>query len=257
MQLTFLGSGTSYGVPYVGCDCAVCTSTDLHNKRLRSSVVVETATTRVLVDTTPDLRQQLLRAHIASLDGILWTHSHNDHIIGLDDVRPLSDRAGYIDGYGNADTMAHLQKIFPYAFQEGRAYGGFPRVTAHVAQPRVAFEIGDIRITPVPIVHGQIEIFAYRFESAGRTLVYATDCSAIPPESHELMRGVNVLVLDALRFKEHVSHFSVGQAVGAVDLLKPGRALFTHIAHDLDHETTNGLLRDGISLAHDMLKVEV
>src|SRR5688500_17156536 len=131
MQLTFLGSGTSYGVPYIGCDCAVCTSTALRNKRLRASVLVEAGEIRLLVDTTPDLRAQLLRAGTASVSAILWTHHHNDHVIGLDDVRALSDRAGYLNGYANAATAAHLNNIFPYVFVPDRAGGGLPRMTLH------------------------------------------------------------------------------------------------------------------------------
>lgn len=257
MKLTFLGTGTSYGVPYVGCACAVCRSDDPRDRRLRASVLIETATTRLLVDTTPDLRAQLLRADVASLSAILWTHSHNDHIIGLDDIRPLSDRCGYIPGYGDEDTIAHLNRVFDYVFLPGREHGGFPRATAHTVTPRQHFEIGDISVTAIPIRHGRREIFAYRFESEKSVLVYATDCSQIPDASWQLMRGADVLVLDALRHHEHPAHFSVAQALEAVQRLAPRRTFFTHIAHDLAHEETNAALPPDVTLAHDTLSVEL
>lgn len=254
MKLTFLGTGTSYGVPFVGCDCVVCRSDDAHDKRLRASILVESddeAPTRLLIDTTPDLRQQLLRAGVDWVSAVLWTHSHNDHIIGLDDVRPLCDRAGYIDGYGNADTIAHLNRVFDYIFEPGRTHGGFPRMTGHVLQPGQSLERGDIRVKAIPIMHGRRAIFAYRFDAGGRSVVYATDCSHIPDESRAMMRGADVLVLDALRHKEHPAHFSVGQALEVVADLRPGRAFFTHIAHDLEHSATNAALPDGVQLAYD------
>jgi phosphoribosyl 1,2-cyclic phosphate phosphodiesterase len=282
MKLTFLGTGTSYGLPYIGCDCAVCRSDNPRNKRLRCSVLVEagrneqvadeekaqklgegavehadvTRPTRLLVDTTPDFRQQLLRAEVSHVSAVLWTHSHNDHIIGLDDIRPLCDRAGYIDGYTNAETMAHLQHVFGYAFVPGRDHGGFPRMRSHLVEPGQSFQVGDIRVTAVPILHYRREIFAYRFEHGGRTLVYATDCSHIPGGSWELMQGADVLVLGALRYKEHVAHFSLQQAIDAAGKLKPGRTLFTHMAHDLDHDATNAMLPAGIELAYDTLSFE-
>jgi phosphoribosyl 1,2-cyclic phosphate phosphodiesterase len=275
MKLTFLGTGTSYGLPYIGCDCAVCRSDDPRNKRLRCSVLVEASGaekpqrsqskgsvehsvwTRLLVDTTPDFRQQLLRAGVSRVSAVLWTHSHNDHIIGLDDIRPLCDRAGYIDGYANADTLAHLQHVFGYAFVPGRDHGGFPRLRSHLIAPRHSFQVGDVRVTAVPILHYRREIFAYRFEHGGRTLVYATDCSHIPDGSWELMRGADVLVLGALRHKEHVAHFSLQQAIDAVNRLQPGRTLFTHMAHDLDHDATNAILPTGIELAYDTLSLKI
>ncbi len=211
MRLTFLGTGTSYGVPFVGCDCEVCRSSDPRNKRLRCSILVagdccheseeHAERTLILVDTTPDLRQQFLRAHVHYISGILWTHDHNDHIIGLDDLRPLSDRLGYIHGWGNEQTTGRLEAIFDYAFVQDRERGGFPRLTAHIAQDYQSFEIGDVKITPIPIWHGQREIFAYRFDCNGRTLVYATDCSNIPDESWAPMSNADVLVLDALHEK--------------------------------------------------------
>ncbi|HEX8833954.1 MAG TPA: MBL fold metallo-hydrolase [Abditibacteriaceae bacterium] len=257
MKLTFLGTGTSYGVPYIGCECDVCLSDDARNKRLRCSILVEDDETRILVDTTPDMRAQFLRAGIKQISAVLWTHAHNDHIIGLDDLRPVSDRLGYIPGYANAETLGHLQGVFNYVFVQGREHGGFPRVTGHVRENGQSWNIGAFRITAIPIQHGQREIFAYRFEHDGKSLVYATDCSFIPESSYTLMQSADVFVVDALRHKEHPTHFSVGQALEVVQRLQPGRALFTHIAHDLDHETTNATLPKRVQLAYDTLTVEI
>jgi len=257
MHLIFLGTGTSYGVPYVGCDCGVCTSEDSRDKRLRASVLVSSGETQILIDTTPDLRQQLLREKVRHLSGVLWTHSHNDHIIGLDDIRPLSDKLGYIDGWANADTLEHLQQVFPYALQEGREHGGFPRVNGNVLQPRQEIEIGGIRVTAIPIRHGRREIFAYRFQAKNKVLIYATDCSHIPDESRDLMQDADVLILGALRHAPHIGHFSLSQALEEVEKLKPRKAFFTHIAHDLEHETINADLPPNVALAFDGLKIEI
>lgn len=257
MKLLFLGTGTSYGVPYIGCECEVCRSTNPLNKRLRSSILVEEGDVRILVDTTPDMRTQLLRAGVSEISAILWTHPHNDHIIGLDDIRPLSDRSGYINGYANADTIEQLSRVFDYALVQNRTESNFPRVTPHIIEPFQTFEVGPLRITPIPIQHGKREIFAYRFQSDSSTLIYATDCSHIPDESLVAMENADVFVVDALRRKEHVAHFSLGQALQAVERLQPKRALFTHIAHDLEHETINAELPPHVRLAHDELVVEL
>jgi phosphoribosyl 1,2-cyclic phosphate phosphodiesterase len=263
MKLTFLGTGTSYGVPFVGCDCAVCRSDDPRNKRLRCSILVEDQAahdgplTRLLVDTTPDLRQQLLRANVREISAILWTHLHNDHVIGLDDIRPITDRCGYLHGYANSETIVHLKRVFDYVFVQGREHGGFPRITDQVLQARRGFNIGSIAVTPIAIWHGKREIFAYRFECDGKVLVYSTDCSAIPDESWDLFGGADVLVLDALRHKEHPTHFSLGQALAVVEKVKPRRAFFTHFAHDLDHAITDAQLPAHVNMAYDTLTVEI
>ena len=267
MKLTFLGTGTSYGVPYIGCTCMVCRSDDPRNKRLRCSILVEgdevddaddgLPRTRILVDTTPDLRQQLLRAGISRVSAVMWTHSHNDHIIGLDDIRPLCDRVGYINGYAGEDTLDHLKRVFEYIFVQGRDHGGFPRMTEHEITPRQTVVLGDVQVKAIPIQHGRREIFAFKFMGRGKSIVYATDCSGIPDSSWSLMQGADVLILDALRHREHPTHFSLDQAVSAINRLRPGRAYLTHMAHDLDHESTNELLPSGVELAYDGLTVEL
>jgi phosphoribosyl 1,2-cyclic phosphate phosphodiesterase len=268
MQVTFLGTGTSYGVPHIGCDCAVCTSTDAHNKRLRSSVLVEHEGTHILVDTTPDLRAQLLRCDARRLDAVLWTHWHNDHVVGVDDLRPLCNMQGYIPGYGSAQTLESLRKSFGYVFVEGREYDGFPRINITEVNAGQVLEIGMLRVTALQIQHGRSEIFAYRFEArvlAGKenitadapVFVYATDCSAVPEHTRAAMRDADLLVLGALRHREHPAHFTVAQALEESQRLQARRTLFTHIAHDLDHEETNAHLPAGAALAYDEMIVEV
>ncbi|MEO6906675.1 MAG: MBL fold metallo-hydrolase, partial [Abditibacteriaceae bacterium] len=211
MKITFLGTGTSHGLPYVGCDCAVCTSTDPHNKRLRCSIIVEddNVTTRLLVDTTPDLRQQFLRTGISWLSAVLWTHDHNDHIIGLDDLRRITDEQGYLTGYANEATLEHLHRVFDYAFVPDRNHGGFPRLITHPLQPFQVLTIGDFQVTSIPIMHGRQEISAYRFYDGKSTFVYATDCSQIPDGSWEYLSNADALVIDALRPEPHPTHFSL------------------------------------------------
>ena len=263
MKLTFLGTATSYGVPFVACDCAVCTSTNPRNKRLRSSVFVETSSTRILIDTTPDLRAQLLRENIRDISAVCWTHAHNDHIIGLDDLRPICNKIGYVPAFANADTLGNLQRIFGYAFVPNQE-ANFPRITPHILEPLETVEIGDIRITALPISHGKLPIFAYRLETfnqpekaANRVLVYATDCSHIPDASRDLMTNADVLVLGALRHNPHPAHFTVQEALREVKLLQPQRTFLTHIGHELEHDETNASLPSNVQLAFDGLNVEI
>lgn len=257
MKLRFLGTGTSYGVPYIGCTCEVCRSHDPRDQRLRASILVEDEATRLIVDTGPDFRAQCLRAGVTSLSAVLWTHLHNDHIIGLDDIRPLTDRLGYIDGYGDAPTLARLGQIFDYIFVQNRDHGGFPRVTPHVIEPFGTLQFGAIEVTPFPIMHGQRAIFAYQFHKNGRRLIYATDCSHIPPESVERMRGCEVFIVDALRHAAHPNHFSLSQALEACEIIAPQRAFFTHITHDLGHQATEATLPPNVKIAFDGLELTI
>ena len=260
MTIRFLGTGTSYGVPYVGCDCVVCRSSDPRDKRLRASVLVEdeASGTRLLVDTGPDFRQQMLRANVAQISAILWTHSHNDHIIGLDDVRPLSDRQGYIPGFCDARTLERLEKVFDYCLVQGRDHGGFPRISARAVAPFESLAFGPIEVVALPISHGRAgEIFAFQFTANNHRFVYASDCAAIPDESLELMRGCDVFVVDALRYTEHPNHFNITQALEAVEKINPKRAFFTHITHDLGHVQTEESLPERVRIAFDGLELEV
>ncbi len=263
MIVTFLGTGTSYGVPFVGCGCAVCRSRDPRNKRLRASVLIESISAesdagepfRILIDTGPDLRTQLLREEVSKIDAVLWTHSHNDHIIGLDDMRPITNICGYVPGYGARGTIEALQKIFGYALVPDRAEPFFPRLTPHIIEPLQEFELGPFRITPLRIAHGRADILAFKLEAEGKAFVYATDCSHIYEESWPHFENLDLLVIDALRYVEHPTHFSVAQSLEVVSRVEPARTLFTHMAHDLDHEKTNDLLPHGVKLAYDGQRV--
>lgn len=259
MKITFLGTATSHGLPYIGCNCAICTSADPHNKRLRCSIIVEddAAETRILVDTTPDLRQQFLRAGISWLSAVLWTHDHNDHIIGLDDLRRITDMQGYLSGYANEATMEHLHRVFDYAFVPDRNHAGFPRLIAHTLTPLRLFKISNFQITPIPIMHGRQEICAYRFDDGKSTFVYATDCSQIPDHSWEQMKNADALVLDALRLEPHPTHFCLDQALEAIEKLQPKQAFLTHFSHDMDHATISAQLPENVQMAFDELTISL
>jgi phosphoribosyl 1,2-cyclic phosphate phosphodiesterase len=249
--LTVLGSGTSMGVPTIGCDCAVCNSADPHDRRTRPSVLLEYNAHVVLIDTTPDFREQAIRAGIRRLDAILYTHSHADHILGLDDVRPLSfHREGGIPLYVPSHAQPTLKRIFSYIFEGDYKYGGLAQVELKTVEG--PFELFGTTITPVPVLHGDAEIHGYRVGSAA----YLTDFSEIPPESMELLRGLDILFLDALRRKPHPTHSTLENSVRLAEELKPQRTFFTHISHDLPHAKTNASLPSNVQLAHDGLKLE-
>jgi phosphoribosyl 1,2-cyclic phosphate phosphodiesterase len=249
--LTVLGSGTSMGVPTLGCNCRVCTSTDPHDQRTRPSVMVEYGGHCVLIDTTPDFRQQAIRERISRIDAILYTHAHADHILGLDDVRPLSFRhEDKIPLYAHEPTAQAMESIFRYIFDANYKYGGIARVQMN--RINGSLELFGAKFNPVPIIHGDTEIHGFRFGSAA----YLTDFSEIPPDSKDKLRGLDILFLDALRHRPHPTHSTVENSLRLVDELKPQRAFFTHISHDLPHEETNRALPDHVRLSHDGLKLE-
>jgi phosphoribosyl 1,2-cyclic phosphate phosphodiesterase len=251
MRLTFLGTGTSTGVPTLACHCKVCTSSDPRDKRTRPSVLIEIGERALVVDTTPDFRAQALREGLGRLDAVLFTHSHADHILGLDDVRPFYFRQQQpIPIYADARCMENIRRTFQYIFDGTYPYGGLARLDPRLIDG--AFDLLDLRIIPVPVFHGATPILGFRFGAAA----YLTDVSAIPEASLPLLDGLDVLILDALRHKPHPTHLSIEQALGVVELLKPRRSYFTHIAHELGHEETNALLPANTRLAYDGLKLE-
>jgi phosphoribosyl 1,2-cyclic phosphate phosphodiesterase len=260
--LTFLGTGTSTGVPTVGCDCAVCTSTDPHDRRLRPSVLLrwrdpaeESRERVVLIDTGPDFREQALRNHLTHVDAIFYTHSHADHILGLDDLRPISftmfREGGPIPLYALPKTAAVLEHIFDYTFSPQSTYPNRARLELHRLAERTA--VYGIEFLRVPVRHGEREIVGYRF---GRT-AYLTDVSAIPESSFPLLTGLDCLILSALRHKPHPTHATLEQAVKWAKRIGARQTWFTHISHDLGHEQTNRTLPDGIRLAYDGLSFPV
>lgn len=249
--LTVLGSGTSMGVPTIGCSCSVCTSGDPHDRRTRPSVMVEYGERRVLIDTTPDFRAQAIREGIRTLDAVLYTHAHADHVLGLDDLRPLTfHRPGKIPLYAQAAALQRIRQMFSYIFDGHYKYGGIAEVELH--EITGAVELFGASFDPVPVLHGDMEICGFRFGAAA----YLTDVSEIPRPSMERLRGLDILFLDALRHKPHPTHSTVENSLALVEKLQPKRAFFTHISHDLGHEKTNASLPPHVRLAHDGLKLE-
>jgi phosphoribosyl 1,2-cyclic phosphate phosphodiesterase len=254
LHITVLGSGTSVGVPTIGCDCKVCTSDDTRDKRLRPSVLLRYDGHGVLIDTTPDFRQQALRAKIERLDAILFTHSHADHIMGLDDVRPFNFRQkSVIPIYGSEDTLQAIKTSFRYIFQDNTgAQTAIPKLTPNILDGET-FDLFGLPITPIPVLHGRATIYGYRCGDAA----YLTDHSEIPESSLEMLRDLDVLFLDALRYKPHPTHSTVDRSLEYVEMLNPRRAYFTHICHDLQHKRVESLLPPNVRLAYDGLDITV
>jgi phosphoribosyl 1,2-cyclic phosphate phosphodiesterase len=250
--LTVLGSGTSMGVPTLGCRCAVCRSADAMDRRTRPSVMVSYAGKNILIDTTPDFREQAIRESIGHIDAVLYTHPHADHILGLDDLRPLTFRGVDIDLYADEPTSARLREIFGYIFAGDYKYGGSARVVLKPLDTSAELELWGAKFSPIKVKHGESDILAFRFGSAA----YVTDFSEIPESSMEKLRGLDLLFLDALRRVPHPTHSTLENSLRIVDELKPGRAFFTHISHDLPHAETNASLPDNVRLSHDGLKLE-
>jgi phosphoribosyl 1,2-cyclic phosphate phosphodiesterase len=256
-QLVFLGTGTSHGVPVIGCDCVVCSSTDPRNQRYRSSAWVEVrdgdATRSLLIDTATELRLQARRANLRRVDAVLFTHAHADHVGGLDDVRRFNDlQRASIPGYGNAETVGALRRQYGYAFEPGQHGGGKPRLELSVVEPGIRFAAAQVAILPIGVRHGCLPILGYRIGD----FAYVTDVSDLPAAALDSLAGLDLLVLGALRWRPHPTHLSVEQALAVVERLRPKRALFTHICHDLDHEATCERLPPGVALAYDGLRVE-
>jgi phosphoribosyl 1,2-cyclic phosphate phosphodiesterase len=252
-HVTFLGTGTSHGVPMIGCACATCQSADPRDKRWRPSIHIELADgTSVLVDTAPDLRAQALAFGIRRIDAVLFTHSHADHVLGLDDLRAFNRlQRAVIPCYADERTLTDLRRVFAYVFHPDGEGGGIPKISLTMIGGPLC--IGRQEFVPVPLWHGRRLILGFR---VGR-FAYLTDCSGIPDSSWPLLDGVEVLVLDALRHKPHPTHFSLAESLEIVGRLRPARTYFTHMCHDLPHAATCERLPDGIALAYDGLTLEI
>jgi phosphoribosyl 1,2-cyclic phosphate phosphodiesterase len=253
-RVTFLGTGTSSGVPMIGCTCNVCRSADPRDKRLRPSIYVDVpGHASILIDTTPDFRQQALTAHIERIDAILFTHSHADHILGLDDIRRFNwIQGGAIACYAAADTWESVRRTFHYAFDGlQRKGGGVPMIDPYTIDG--PFAVRDVGVVPVPVWHGDALILGFRFG----TFAYLTDCNRLDDAAWGLVDGVETLVIDALRDKPHTTHFTVDEALEVVARIKPHRAYMTHMSHDLGHAATTARLPAGVELAYDGLVLDV
>ncbi len=258
MRLTFLGTGTSFGVPQIGCGCEVCASADPRDKRTRSSALVETAAgTRILIDTPPELRLQLIANGIGTVDAILFTHEHADHIHGIDDVRALSVRSkSALRMYGPAETVRTLEQRFAYIFDERmRPLPGTtkPEGELMTLEPGVAIEIAGAIVLPIAVPHGLTSVFAYRIGALG----YVTDAKLLPPAAIEALRGVKVLVLNALFWKQHPTHLSVPEAIETARAVGAARTYLTHLTHDNFHAALESALPPGLLPAYDGLTVYI
>jgi phosphoribosyl 1,2-cyclic phosphate phosphodiesterase len=261
MRLTFLGTGTSVGVPMIGCDCDVCRSDDSRDKRSRTGLMVETTVEggerRMVIDVSADFRQQALRENIDRLDALLITHCHADHVFGLDDIRPINFRHGAVPVYASEVTWRGLRRIFSYIFDREHIGGGLPQLVPHVIEGD--FEACGLRITPVPVIHGKSEVTGFRFCPVGDShaqAAFITDCNQIPGESLDKLRDLDLLIIDAVRYKPHPTHLSVEQSLAYIAELKPRRALLTHIGHDIKHSEASRRLPENVELAYDGLSIE-
>lgn len=275
-RLTILGSGTSTGVPMIGCHCPVCVSADPRDRRLRPSILLRVPAPRseappaaprtgsrqpsphapaaVLIDTTPDFRAQALTAGLERVDAVLYTHSHADHIFGLDDLRQLNFALpGPIPVHGDEATIADLRRIFRYVFDDNYPHSAIPKIAAHVVAAPAELRAAGVRFEALRVLHGDLPILAYRFGANA----YVTDFSQIPAPALERLRGLDVLILDALRHRPHPTHSSVANSLRLVEELAPRRAFFTHICHDLLHAETERALPPSVRLAYDGLELDV
>ena len=274
LRITVLGSGTSHGVPAIGCDCDVCRSSDPRDRRTRPSILIEitpgpqdpdhtpdvavtsafaAGVRSILVDTSTDLRMQAITNDVRRVDAILFTHTHADHVFGIDDVRRFNQiQQASIPCFGDADTLASLRRMFWYIFEPPtQVGGGLPRLT--LFRLAGAFSLGGVEIVPVPLFHGRLPVLGFRIGS----FAYLTDCNRIPEASFALLAGVRTLIIDALRHRPHSTHFSVSEATDVAARLGVGRAYLTHISHDLGHATTCASLPAGVELAYDGLVLDV
>ncbi|MFC1562820.1 MBL fold metallo-hydrolase [candidate division KSB1 bacterium] len=253
MKITFLGTGTSLGVPEIGCECEVCNSEDSKNKRLRPSVFVECNEISIIIDTTPDLRIQALKYNVKKIDAILYTHQHADHIFGLDDIRRFNFiQKKSIPCYGNKKTISAVKNAFSYILKNNKKFKYFlPKIDFNVINSN--FSIGDVEIIPIEVLHGGLSILGFRIGD----FAYLTDCNKIPQSSRKLLSGLKLLVLDALRESNHVAHFSLYEALSEAKLIAAEKTFFTHISHRLEHNSTNKKLPDNIKLAYDGLILEI
>lgn len=251
--LHFLGTGTSQGVPIIGCDCKVCLSSDPKDIRSRSSVHVEYNGVHLQIDTGPDFRTQMLREKLSRVDAVLFTHEHQDHIAGLDDTRPIIFRTGKnMQVYGQSRVIERIKKVYDYAFEE-QPYPGAPKIDAHIIDENRSFEIEGVKITPLPIIHGRLPILGFRIGD----MAYLTDTNNIPDSTMELLKDLDILILDALHHRNHFSHYTLEQAVEKANEIGAKQTYFIHMSHYMGlHQDIEEGLAAGQNLAYDGLKIQ-
>lgn len=256
LSIKFLGTGTSQGVPVIGCECRVCTSADPRDNRMRSSLHVQTPEASLIVDTGPDFRAQCLRHGVRKVDGVLYTHAHTDHIMGFDDLRPFCPWGEKIPVYGGAETLAQLRRVFEFAFNGENRFPGYMHPEPHEVADW--FEIGQTRILPLPVPHGRALVYGFLFERAGVKLAaYLSDCKSVPEPVRRSIAGVRHLILDALRTKPHPTHMNVEEALAVIADVRPQTGWFTHLCHELMHAELEADLPAGVRVAFDGLQLDL
>lgn len=255
LTITFLGTGTSQGVPVIGCDCRVCQSEDPRDKRTRSSIYVQTRETSWVVDTGTDFRAQCLREAVRVLDAVVYTHSHTDHIMGFDDLRPFCPHGRALPIYASTETMQDLERVFLFAFNGQNRFPGYIHPEPHVIDG--PFTLGETQVTPLPVPHGRATVFGYLLSRGGERLAaYLSDCKAVPEPVAAQITGVRHLIIDALRHKPHATHMNIDEALAVVENVQPAQTWFTHLCHDLRHAELEPTLPATVRIAYDGLKIE-
>jgi len=251
MDITFLGTGTSHGVPKIGCSCPVCTSTNRKNNRYRSSIYIKEGDLSLVIDTGPEFRLQMLRAHITHLDGVFYTHTHADHINGIDDLRVFSEKTP-LTVYGSEEVIDDLYKRFSYAIGTNPFKGGIPQLETTIVPPE-GVSVGLLQVIPIELIHGCRNVFGYRIGD----FAYLSDCKIIPEESYKKLEGVKVVVIDALRFNTHPTHMNVQEAIAASQRIQADTVYLTHMSHDLDHDALEASLPSHIHPSYDGLTIHI
>ena len=254
MKVTFLGTGTSQGVPVIGCTCEVCRSLDFRDKRLRTSILLEAGGQSIVIDTGPDFRQQMLRAQVMRVDAVIFTHAHRDHTAGLDDIRAYNYiQQADIPVYGSEQVLDQLKIEYAYAFV-GNPYPGIPRLSLHAIEDEEPFHVNGLSFRPLPVMHLQLPVMGFRINNFS----YITDAKYIPPETIEKLKGTEVLVLNALQREQHISHFNLSEALDMVGTIQPRKTYFTHISHKMGlHADVATELPEHVSLAYDGLELSI
>jgi len=254
MNFTFLGTGTSHGVPMIGCRCAICRSGNPKNKRRRCSLYVQAGGQHLLFDTPPDMRDQVLTFGVERVDAVFITHPHADHIFGFDDIRRFSDmQEAHLPVYGSPDTIASMRTKFDYVDKPSHSFGGVPRVI--FTEMDAPVEVGGARVTPVPVLHGEEPVYGFLVEADGKRLAYIPDCSGIPAKSFQLLKNMDVMILDGLRPGKHATHFSIEECIEHLQRIGAKRSFLTHLTHHSDHDMLQASLPAGIEVPWDGLTV--